>query len=459
MIYYLFAGIIEIFGQGVIKLRIFDFVYQIATVFLIWNFLKNYDRKAAIFGAIVYASSYSAMNFSNTTQVESFAGIPLIIILQILLKADKKIWHFLILGILTGVLFNLKYTLGAVLLGFPLYFMIMGDNFLESLKKNLYISAGFLISLMPLAALFLDEYFREGAANIMSYISAYAAQDITMADFFKTIISKLYQHFIEMFSFLWAFAAFTGIFYLFVTNEKRIANAGIITVILIFMLNISIFVENKLLVYHFIRLYLPLSILAGFGYIFFKRAAFDKINLLKYKSVLAAILIIMIVFFSPLPRWVNTMRIPYYYLTDKSRYISEYTRQGSVAFTYGYQLEVVDYLQKRMNKADKLTVINSGLNIINHHFDVSRISGFAHSCFYLSTVRIEDYRKSFLGDLHESDYLVIQNNDVLTHLFFHDMSSYEAIMKDEEFSKTINNNFKHIKTIADFVIYEKAQGK
>ena len=106
LIYYIFSGIYLLIGYSEFSIRLFDFFWQSLTIislfYLVYktHYPLRRSQKIAYTAAIIYSISYTALNYTQTLQCESFAGLPLIWLIYFQVFKRRKPAFSLIKGLL-----------------------------------------------------------------------------------------------------------------------------------------------------------------------------------------------------------------------------------------------------------------------------------------------------------------------------------------------------------------------
>ncbi len=458
LIYYFFALSNLLFGDSEIAPRILDYIIQLSTAIVTFFVVKNITTKSTIafLSSLTYIIIYISLNFSNTAQCESYAGIILILLMLLLMKEETKIKDYFIIGAILGILAGLKITFLMILFGLPL-FTITNDYKPSSktfLKLLLFLFG--LITLLFLTHLPLtDSHIYSGFKDALAFLTFYSDFPPIDAEFIRESLKKTAIFFGDNYS---IFLFFGTVWALklnltdkFEPKTKKLLNIAFIFTI---FLLISVAVERKLMVYHFSRFLLPLSIISSFGIYSFYQIFIEKFknNGLLPRFILLVIALFFLMF-SPLPRYFNILAMSNYYFFNEKSYNLMFSDENSSSNNRIEQLEVINNL-KNINKSDFVLVINSGGNIINHKLDC-RVTSFGHSCFYLSVLKIDNWRKKFYDELYKADWLVIQKNDRHYFMTRTNLSSYELIMNEHVFADLIRKKFGFKNELKNYIILKK----
>jgi len=454
-IYYFFAISNILFGDSEIAPRILDYIIQLSTAIITFFVVMKITGKSiiAFLSSLTYIIVYISLNYSNTAQCESYTGLILILLIHFLMKDETKVKEYFIIGALIGILGGLKITFLMILFALPIL-NIPNDNdfWRKSIIKLLSFLSGLILLLFLTHLPLSDVSIFSGFKDALSFLAFYSDFPPINADFIRESLKKTAIFFGDNYSILLFFAS-VWVFKLYLTDKieartKKLLNIAFIFTIFLFL---SVVIERKMMEYHFSRFLLPISIVSSFGIYNLYKVFIEKFK--KNSSLSRLILSVIAVFFllfSPLPRYFNMFAMSYFYFFNKDAYNQMYSDENSSSNNRIEQLEVINNL-KNINKSDFVLVINSGGNIINHKLGC-RITGFGHSCFYLSVLKLDAWRKKFYDELTAADWLVIQKNDRHYFMTRTNMSSYELIMNEPVFSDFIRKAFKFKTELNNYVI-------
>jgi len=465
MIYYIFSGIYQLFGSSEITLRIIDFLIQFCTILALYFLLVRHTKSStiALASCIIYSISYTVLNFSQTFRAESFVGMGVLLLSFIQLSEKKGVLLLLVRGIIIGFLAGLKLTFGILLIAVIFDDIVRTRHSFKDIAKFSGITAlGTSIMLFIAFLPFLDSGIWHGYKNAMHYLSFYASQPPFDIGFIRNSLKELGYFFGDRYSLLLVFLTVYGLSFA-INNENKFrapALFGLINILVIIsgFLLISVLLEKKLPAYHFLRMYLPLSILAGLGCIMI-------INKLKkrwkdwqvYSKLIFAGILFLAALLSPLPRWLNTLKIPVYYFTDKEKYDMYFERSEGASTIRKQHKEVAEIINREKQKNDKVIVMSIGANVINYFLEDVEISKFSQSCFYFSNGSAPEWKKDIVDEVNEAQWIIVQINDRHIYINGHNRSSWESLKQDLELPWIISKNFVLYRKTKSFYIYRRKE--
>lgn len=456
--YIIFIPIVLFSGHSEFLLRFSDFILQLLVIFLLFKLIQKKTKNEIIpfIAVIIYSVSYVAFNYNQTMQLESFMGFIVLLLISFQVSEAKKNYIWLIRGILLGLLISIKFT------SIVVYFAFIIDDFLYEKKSNPFIKQGITIFSLCITVLLaniilFDSEIFFGFSNALKYLMIYGSQPSIDLEYLKFSLKQISHFLADNLSLSLSVLFLSGIIYTLKNQLKngsqRLYNFSIIIIIFLFA---SIIIERKYFEYHFLRIYIPLSILAAFGLYELLRDLREKILKFdlhaKFISVSALIFFLL---FSPLPRWFQTFIPTYYYFTSKEKYDLFYERQWTSSVLRKTTLDVSSFINQKISPSEKVLVISNINNQLNFFIEKGEKSRFALSCFYLSSYKIDYYDKLFSNELKTADWLVVQTNDGNIYAMGHLFSSYDALIQNKEHSQLFLEHFYEVKDFKLFKVFAR----
>jgi hypothetical protein len=455
-IFEIYAFLFKTIGISEIALRLFDFIIQLTTVlYLSCTLIKfGIDRFQSYLAGIIYAVSYSVLSYSQTLNPESFVGLFLLIIIN-LHFFQKNLLSNILKGICLGFLTGMKFTLGILLILILIDDLIYKENWRSYIKKNIWLILGYVFAFLVTFIPFLDEQVRDGFFNAMKYLNFHSSQPPLDLTFIRDAIKAVGIFFGDNYSLLLFTSVVFGVLFSLKNYKKddKLSKFYLFIGFSLLALFISIAVERKFSVYHFVRMYLPLSVYASIGLLHFlkftKNSLIEKNNV---KRVSIVIIIILGILLSPIPRLLNVTIPIKYYFTDKTKFNQYYQRDGVQHIRETY-IKVAEYLNSNTTEKSKAIVIAIGGNQINF-FMKAQHSKFSQSLFYFGKIRIEEWQKDIKNEIETADFIAVQTNDTHPMLTGHSKSSMKCL-EDSEYYAYFTNKFYLVNKIDCFNVYKK----
>lgn len=464
LIYLLMAPVKLIFGFNEFAPRIFDFLWQLITIlsfyFVVINRTDN--KKLAFISIIVYSLLYSTLNFSQTVQCEGFLALPLVWLIYLQTKIDKSKIHYILIGITLAFIIALKYTFAIVLIALIIDFLLFKNLYKKkNLTNFLFSFLSFIFAFSIFSIVLFDPEIWKAYLDVLSYLSSYASYQHLNLALIKNSLVSIGNYFGDNYSLTFIGLSVLGLFYYIMQVDRFISlkeelHFRYFNINLIIMLFISIIIERKFIPYHFSRMFIPLSLIAGVGFIFiYEQLKMNWGIFKKYQKYLIIFIIFISIPFTPLPRWLGLLPGTYYFVTNREKYNNFYTKDGNNDLLRNQLVEVGNYIKDNSKTSDKLTVISVGTSAINYFSGLNNISKFGQSQFYFGKDVPVKWTSYFIQEIKRSNWLVIQNNDIHPLITGNSYSSYEAIKKNIKFYELIKKNFNLAYSTKDFLIYRK----
>lgn len=151
-IFFVYAGIFDLFGSGTIALRFAAWIAAALTTVAVWGFARLLTNARTAIGAafIFMVLSASPALEGYTANAEIFMGVPAALAALWLLRAGETGWragHLVGIGVLIGIATSLKPSGAAMFLVAIAYIWILGDrqDWRRSLRRCLQVTAGVAI--------------------------------------------------------------------------------------------------------------------------------------------------------------------------------------------------------------------------------------------------------------------------------------------------------------------------
>ncbi|MFN3195210.1 MAG: glycosyltransferase family 39 protein [Chlorobiota bacterium] len=448
LVYYLFETLFGLFDKNIFGYRAFDFIYQ--TSFLIsciYIFRKLKLNSIAINLFLISAPLlYTTMGYANVLQVESMFFLPFIWYFYFSFKYKQSFKTSLAKGILLAIIFNMKYTLGVILIA-DLYFTFFNFKLnkkavsLALLQVLMFIAISFLTFLPILIKGNLD-----GMLRFMDYMSVYSSYPEWGMSQVLYMLESLTIHFSDNLSLLFIVAFLYTIFNSRKSVHKDLIDHGLLYFVL---LVITIVLERKGLSYHYQRLIPIYILLVSIGLQNLTK------ELKKQKIFFIIIATSFMVIYSPIPRYINLLKVPYnYFKTSDEKYLNTFEDGKYGAMIYKHK-KVAEYLNDS-NMSNKVLVMSSNGNELITFLDNDYEYSMAMSAFYLNSISPKEIQNIAFEDMVDSEVIVIVKNDYSPITFFKNISSLEALEENSRFRNYLSENFVFDSTIDDtFVIYKR----
>lgn len=454
LVYYLFAMVYKIFSWETFYLRLTDYIWQMATIISIIFVSKRIfsGKYTPAISAIIYAISFVSMNFENVTQCEGFIALPIVWSIYLFVEKQQFSKYHYLNGALAGIITGMKYSFGIILIPFALFDILNTKNYKELFKTIERQAIGFLMAFSLVSLPFIDVDVRHGFSNLMQYLSFYADNPPLTSSFAIYSLKVIGGFFGTKYSLLLTIAAFfsiysiiknnskeeTGINYSIQAKEKRFL---LISLLIILFFLLSVFLERKYYFYHYLRFYLPLTLLSATGIEFAIKEIFSDKRKKHINIIITSGLLAFALFFGPFARYFNYSLAPYYYFNDKEKYHRIFDRPYLIGEIINEQRQVADYLKRNVKPSEKVLVMSIESNPLYQMADIKRVSKFALSSMYFGAGAPEDWKKDIFTELKSSDWLVIQVKLRQSTFNGHNRTAMESLVSRKEMYAYFLENF------------------
>lgn len=457
---FIFYGFITLFADlNEFGFRLFEYVWQIFTLLLLFNISKKlFNQNVAQFAVLIYSSLYTSMNFSQTLQPEGFMNLIVLLILHFHLKIKKNSFHLIYIGLLIGFATSFKFTFGILLIIILIDEFFKRNTMQQFIKNKILILISmafvFILSFLPL----LNSETSSGYSNVLQYLSFYSNYPPFSISLVKEGIIKLSVFFGDNYSILLLIATAFGILTYF--DDSKNKNSIVLLSLFVILLLFSVATEKKFHEYHFLRMFAPLSVLAAVGFTniinkFKNSSKFD--NSAKLVFISFTILLILL---SPLPRLFNIAKNTLTFFKDESVYNQIYEVENSSQILRSQYFEINNYFKQNIPSESLVILIATGSNQINALlYGNYRISSFSQSCFYFGKGAPSQWAEKFKNEYINADYLIVQNNDSNPLITGHNLSSFESINEDIFLNEILRNYFVKEFSTKNFLIFKKVNNE
>lgn len=458
----LFGVFESLVGYSEVGLRVADLIWQLFTlgvVLLLMRSLKLSYITQSLF-VVLFSVTYVTLQWSQTIQMETLSGLPLALVLLRLNKPSTIVGNAII-GFLLAFMFLMKYTLGVTAVVLVVHTLISnGDT--SSKMKSIAQWTGFsaLFCVVLLLPFLLRDGFIESWKLVLEYTATYASNPPLSLDFLRIALKKTAALFGDNLSLLVCGAAVFGAFKLLASNSERNRALAAFLVFLCIGLLATVVMERKFVPYHFSRMYLPMTILASIGMSF----GFLKLRSLMSSigaapKIAIAMLLAIGLLYSPLPRYTGVVRLTAASFVDPlaiERYMERRT-EGPLNFTSIRAIK--DVILEKVAPTDRVMVMSVTANMITASLFEYHHSQFADSHIYFAEGAPEAWKVMALKELRESDWLMVDTEDVHGLMTLHERTSYESVLADERFANTLYEEFILDTTISSYRLYKRVTGK
>lgn len=449
LVYLLFGAGGKLLGSTPLAIRVFDLLWQGATIALMVFYLRRQrvNKMWLWCSVILYALLYATLGHAPSAQPESLFVLPLLGIL-ILVDVMPSWGRDVLIGVLCGIVFLLKYPLAIVGPLCVAIFLMRGEPVKKVLVYTLRIVFGSILFILAVTwPIITNPRFPEAFAQIVSYLSVYGADPswsmglVTMA--LKNTAVYLGDKVSIMLCALFVIGA--------LASQRRTI---VVSLMVAIAMAISIAVERKFHGYHFARLYLPISIVGGLGlslgWQHLKRILAD--GSLQTRVVIGTCVLLLLCF-SPLPRYANIVKTSVATLGNPRAYDAYLTSIGEPVLDYLSMRKLEAYLQQHISPESKLLLVSMSANPIAPFLPTKQLGPFADAHFIHGVGVTPVWMQRAAEQLSASDWVVIDFDDPCT-TNMHPYTSWQAIENNSEYRTILNNSFECVDTVACYYIFK-----
>jgi hypothetical protein len=467
LIYYLYAGSIALFGHGDIAIRLLDLLLQMACCGIMFLTVRRAtgSNVTAVLAVVIYSVLYVSMGFHNTAQSESYAGLlGMGMIYLLLFRRTSR--GFLLAGMLAGLAFLLKFTLGSLLLAALVSeYLVFESRGRELIGAVQLLTAGFGL-MAGLLALYLASNDAIGDFLLVSrFTRGYIGIVwISVSHWFAEAVKIVPAHLSTEYSLLLVLASAAGVYrstrYLpempAMDRERSGAMMSRICTIAFIMLLATAVIEGKYFTYQFSRIYPFGAVLAGYGALVVVRWLSDM-RRGGYERLLAGLGIMAMLIFSPLPRYF--VQAAPMYLEIAGRHDAAQAQYDRVAEFYPRaELQRIGAYIQQVRRPGERIFVSSSIGALCYHF-CRYVPEFKiyHSAFIAAPFAPREWKAStgrFLFD-ERPRYIILQVTDSNPTLTGTNLSSAAALRQLPGVDSLIATNYSRVLYTGSFEILQR----
>jgi len=464
LIFYLYAAAASVFGASEFGVRLFDFLWQGATLASILYVVRSVtaEEKFAFYAAGIYALTYTTLNVPMTMQCESFAALTIPWVIYLQLHGTPSRSRTILQGAALALATALKYPLGILLPAIMLYELFVRElPWKQLLNRWLLRGAGYVLFL----AVFLFPFFHpevlNGYRRISEYLIFYASNPPLSFAFVRDGIKNIAGYFGDHYSL--ALLACIGSACLYAAsrassegkNNRINRLLGLLTVMSIFLL-LSVIVERKFMPYHFSRMYVPLAVIAGIGAEKLrKRIAGAFWHSSSQIRLTAALCCGVMLIWSPLPRWIATLPYMANSLTGHPEATDARMQRSNPIAVPREDIRRIERYIRLQPQQGRVVAMSMIATELYYFLNEKEFSKFIGTTLIYSVSPVRGMKAELLAEAEKAQWLIIQKNDYYPTLFGHGHSSSEMILSDTTAAAFLHRNFVKATTIGEFDIYSR----
>ncbi len=458
-IYLLYALGMRIFGDSMVAIRVFDFVFTILNALLIFYFVKKlFNPHSAFISAFFYSFYYYVNDFWTLAQVENFLNFFILISFLLLYFGlhKSKQPYILLAGMFSGLTIWFKQ----ISLFFPLLSLYLIVYYNLKIKKSqnitrhliLFAIGGLSISFAFLIYLIITGSFSEFLYTVFVWDRHYGALVYKggLLKFLNAISVPLVYFFNYHLPFV--VLAFIG---LIVAIIKRKESGHYFILIYSLASLLYLITQGKLFYYHWVVCYVPMSILIGnLFYLLIK-------NYRKLYPIAVIIVALILIYIYTIQKYTFSFKFLSLYkkgIFTEREYNGKFGAYGKMEpghFSIQATYELSDYIKSHTNENDKILIFS--FSSLPYYLSERE----APTRFFFNVPVIvrwarKDWREGFINDLKETppEYFIFIEGDAIPWASGIDKDSF-LIMEDwSELSKFFSDNYTYETKIEFFTLYK-----
>jgi hypothetical protein len=406
--------------------------------------------------------------------LETLTNSLIILLIYLIVQKDdakiqkRKILYLSIIGLIIGISGGFKLTYLILLPAVLLYDITFIKLSFKNLLKNYIIIIPFLLIGLALSySWLLDPDIFKGFSQNWKYVIGYANVNNFSLEFIKSTIKTISNFFGYFYSLLFSFGIFVAAYYFlrspqtkypeFNFNQSKIIA---ISITLILCLMISVIYEKKFFEYHFARLYIPMSILAGIGLRLMYKELQNRFSRKAFKGkyfyqVIIVSSVLILVLMSPIPRAILIWKIPVSYYSGKEAYFKYIDQLSDNTSNYSDKLQMTEFINKNIDSQKEILIASSSAYDLLFSIKNKIINKFPQRALFLGPLKGAEFHKEFLSELHAADVLIVQKNDHYRVQTGNDSTAYEELQKDPDAVKIVEKEYSIAFETRNLILYKK----
>jgi hypothetical protein len=461
-IYYFYAAIDLLCGTTAFAARTVDYFMQLLTAFLLLRIVNKYMDipNAAGFSALVYCLSYISLAVGNTTQVESLAGLPLAGLIYFQLKDNKTNLTQLLIGLFAGILISMKFTLGIVVVPIMIDWLTDGFKPAKIIKDTLMLGCGIILALFIFfLPLLLDGQMMRGYADVMEYLAKYSSGYRINAVHIREITKYLTYFLGSIYTPLFIIFTFAGLYYTLTIRRGKSKNWSFLrfSASLVIFLSLTVALEGKYFLYHYSRMFLPLSILTATGF----SAILSKIKETwssgdLFRRLMIACFAVLVFFISPLPNLSKLMELPVARLVSREKAYNFFKDSDPRKLSNpDDQKTILDMIRQELSPKEKAIIVSSCSGAMNYGLNYRNVACLPNSYFYMGSLAIDGWKQRIRNERDRYKFVIVQSNDDLDIMIGQPISSWDLFNRDSSFKNYVLENFEIALDLGNYKVFQR----
>ncbi len=419
--------------------RLFEFAWNLLTCFALWQALQAWAPTVRVSAVLVFAGIMVASGHPNTAQPETFAALPFAALLWAVNQPPRV--RMLVYGIAGGLAIGLKPTMA--LAGIPLLLLERSRLPMSSLfvvPVLAMLTAG--VTVVPV--LVQPDGLDALRLMVEAQVAFGASTDGGAHGLTNSLVSI-----VRWFSLSAGVSvvAAAGIAYRSTSQHPLVR----ISAWLLISLFASVLIEHRFHPYHFLRMVVPLAVLAGIGVHNVAHAVCHRWPLAsrQWRTLTAAALAVGLLT-SCAPRSIHKVYLGYcqlFGLDTYATYLASRNIEGEDITAYREVAESVNNLQ-----SPRPIVLSVRAGSVLPWIQEWRFSRAASTQFVTGLATPPAWIQAVRADVAQATLLAIDTADVVPMLTGHHQSTLRALQSTPDVGALLSKRFAAVDTVHTFVI-------
>jgi hypothetical protein len=472
LIFYIYAVSSQLFGHHEWSIRIFDLLCQIAASIYFFKILKRYfNSRTAALTVCITILIYAGVGFWHTAQVESFAVIPSLLLLDVTLRVkESNRSNVFILGLFAGiasaVLFLLKFTLITGVFASVIFILLQKKDKNTTLRYLLGLTSSFVI-LLAGYILYLKftgslEYFLQNIRWVSSYaqIEPLLGRDTIATQYFTLFPERLISTI--TLSFFVLGCAGIAVYLRNLSRDRSQPIFGLLALTWGLQL-IGVLAERKLFQYQYLRAtwaFAPFIVMGIFYTLQISKDIWGRLSQSKKParaigSILFIFIVLIALFFSPLIK-IFSQSIPWVHIAMAGENAGVEVHKRIPDYYADEQMSLGSYLKQRTAAKDNIFVWGNDMAI---YFYADKLPQTL--CLTATPLRTpwtpSAWRDTLIHQLIASNprFFISEFGDVKSYITGSTDDSYQALLKWNALRDFLITNYEEDTTIGHYKIFRR----
>ena len=469
LIFLIYGAALWVFGHHEWSIRAFDVLFHLVTLLYFYKvLLRTLGNKTTAFTTVLlYILCVVTRGFWDTSQAETFALLPSIILYDLLDRGITSAKPWLIgiaCGLLGIALVLMKFTFIGVSIGALAYLAIAHPI---DTKRRINLIASTICGLLLGALIVLFFFYTTGALDnfvkTLGWLRGYAEVDplFSMDTVREIAFKKFPAAFILFFGPTTILLAVAGIIAVGKSKDSRV-QGNILHLLLQCFVGVAIIVyERKLFPYHFSRTLWCILPFVAIGLHYMWDQVLESIrewkiipNVQRYvRLIFLGLIILVLLFFSPLSRIV-THPLKWVYAQTAHGDLESY--MGTELYFYNDSHAVSDWLREKLKPADRIFLWG---NTVGMYFLLEQhpLSLCISNAPFVDLWTPPQWKTSIMDSLNNvmPRFFIVEFGDQSPQIAGNNFDSWQNLQRWPEMKKYLETAYTQSIMIGHFRIFER----